>query len=305
MQRACLAIVRVVVCCLAFVLLGQAQVLGADKVRVAVSIPPQKYLLSRIGGERVAVEVLLPPGANPTTYEPKPSQLQNISRVSAYFPIGIPVESAWLDRLRGVNPDMRIAPMYQGIERFPMPQTYEQALQPGADQDAVSGRGHPDPHIWLAPPLVRILAQNARDELIRLDPDNASVYRKNFAELGQSINELDNELLDLFADAENRFFLVFHPAWGYFARAYGLNQVPVKLAGKKLTARRMNQLIRIAGEKDLRTVFYQPQFSSRPAEQVAANLDHGKAVGLDPLAADWADNLRECARSIRKALDEQ
>jgi len=305
MQRACWAVVRVVVCCLVVVLLGQSQGLGADKVRVAASIPPQEYLLSRIGGERVAVEVLLPPGANPTTYEPKPSQLQSISRVSAYFPIGIPVESAWLDRLRGVNPDMRVAPMYEGIERSPMPQTYEQALQPGADKDAVSDRGHPDPHIWLAPPLVRILAQNARDELIRLDPGNASLYRKNFAELARDINELDNELLDLFADAENRFFLAFHPAWGYFARAYGLTQVPVKLAGKKLTARRMNRLIRIAGEKDLRTVFYQPQFSSRPADQVAANLDGGEAVGLDPLAADWADNLRECARNIRRALDEQ
>ncbi len=301
MQRACLTAIRVVFCCLVIVLLSQAQVLGADKLRLAVSIPPQKYFLSRIGGDRVAVEVLLPPGANPTTYEPKPSQLQNISRVRTFFPIGIPAESVWLDRLRGVNRDMRISPMYKGIQRLPMPSTYEEALDPGAD--AESGRGHPDPHVWLAPPLARILAQNARDELIRLDPDNASFYRKNFSELAQSINELDSELLELFSGAKDRFFLAFHPAWGYFARAYGLKQVPVKLAGKKLTAKRMDRLIRIARDKGLRTVFYQPQFSSRPAEQVAANLDGGEARELDPMAADWAANLRECARSIRKTMD--
>ena len=301
MQRACLTAIRVVFCCLVIVLLSQAQVLGADKLRLAVSIPPQKYFLSRVGGDRVAVEVLLPPGANPTTYEPKPSQLQNISRVRAFFPIGIPAESVWLDRLRGVNRDMRISPMYKGIQRLPMPSTYEEALDPGAD--AESGRGHPDPHVWLAPPLARILAQNARDELVRLDPDNASFYRKNFSELAQSINELDSELLKLFSGAKDRLFLAFHPAWGYFARAYGLKQVPVKLAGKKLTAKRMDRLIRIAKDKGLRTVFYQPQFSSRPAEQVAANLDGGEARELDPMAADWAANLRECARSIRKTMD--
>ena len=301
MQRACLTAIRVVFCCLVIVLLSQAQVLGADKLRLAVSIPPQKYFLSRIGGDRVAVEVLLPPGANPTTYEPKPSQLQNISRVRTFFPIGIPAESVWLDRLRGVNRDMRISPMYKGIQRLPMPSTYEEALDPGAD--AESGRGHPDPHVWLAPPLARILAQNARDELVRLDPDNASFYRKNFSELAQSINELDSELLKLFSGAKDRLFLAFHPAWGYFARAYGLKQVPVKLAGKKLTAKRMDRLIRIAKDKGLRTVFYQPQFSSRPAEQVAANLDGGEARELDPMAADWAANLRECARSIRKTMD--
>lgn len=300
MRRVGLTAVRVVFCCLVIVLLSQAQVLGADKLRLAVSIPPQKYFLSRIGGDRVAVEVLLPPGANPTTYEPKPSQLQNISRVRTFFPIGIPAESVWLDRLRGVNRDMQISPMYKGIQRLPMPSTYEEALDPGAD--AESGRGHPDPHVWLAPPLARILAQNARDELIRLDPDNASFYRKNFSELAQGINELDSELLELFSGAKDRLFLAFHPAWGYFARAYGLKQVPVKLAGKKLTAKRMDRLIRIARDKGLRTVFYQPQFSSRPAEQVAANLD-GEARELDPMAADWAANLRECARSIRKTLD--
>lgn len=301
MQRACLTAIRVVFCCLVIVLLSQAQVLGADKLRLAVSIPPQKYFLSRIGGDRVAVEVLLPPGANPTTYEPKPSQLQNISRVRTFFPIGIPAESVWLDRLRGVNRDMRISPMYKGIQRLPMPSTYEEALDHAAG--AESGRGHPDPHVWLAPPLARILAQNARDELVRLDPDNASFYRKNFSELAQSINELDSELLKLFSGAKDRLFLAFHPAWGYFARAYGLKQVPVKLAGKKLTAKRMDRLIRIARDKGLRTVFYQPQFSSRPAEQVAANLDGGEARELDPMAADWAANLRECARSIRKTMD--
>jgi len=275
---------------------------GEEKLRLAASIPPQHYFLKRIGGERVEVEILLPPGANPTTYEPKPSQLRHISRVQTYFRIGIPVESAWVERLRGINPDMRIASMYKGIERRPMPSTYEEALEPGNSSDGESGQGHPDPHIWLAPPLARIMAQNTRDELIRNDPEHAELYRDNFTELVRDINKLDLELLDLFAKAENRTFLAYHPAWGYFARAYGLNQIPVKLAGKKLTAKRMHQLIGIAREKGLKTVFVQPQFSKRPASQVAGNLD-GRVRDLDPLAEDWAANLRECARKLRRALE--
>ncbi|MCF8030785.1 MAG: zinc ABC transporter substrate-binding protein [Desulfohalobiaceae bacterium] len=275
---------------------------GEDKLRLAASIPPQHYFLKRIGGERVEVEILLPPGANPVTYEPKPSLLRHISRVQAYFRIGIPVESAWLQRLRGINPDMQIVSMYKGIQRRPMPSSYEEALEPGDSSYGESGEGHPDPHIWLAPPLARIMAQNTRDELIRTDPEHADLYRANFAELVRDINELDLELLDLFAKAENRSFLAYHPAWGYFARAYGLNQIPVKLAGKKLTAKRMHHLMGIAREKGLRTVFVQPQFSRRPARQVAENLE-GKVRDLDPLAEDWAANLRECARRIRLALE--
>jgi zinc transport system substrate-binding protein len=289
--------------CLALVLLGVTQAKGADKLRVAVSIPPQKHFLSRIGGDRVAVEVLLPPGASPTTYEPKPSQLINISKVSAFFTIGIPVESVWLERLRGVNADMRIVPMFRGIERRPMAETYEEALKPGTDWDGESDQGRPDPHIWLAPPLARIMAQNARDELIRLDPEHASLYRANFTEFAASITELDRELLGLFSDAENRSFLAFHPAWGYFASAYGLEQIPVMLGAKKLTAKRMDRLIHIAENRGLRTVFYQPQFSSRPARQIAGSLD-GSVRKLDPLAGNWEANLRECARKIRKALDQ-
>ena len=275
---------------------------GGEKLRLAASIPPQHYFLKRIGGERVEVEILLPPGANPTTYEPKPSQLRHISRVQTYFCIGIPVESAWLQRLRGINPDMRIVSMYKGIERRPMPSTYEEALQAGGSPKGESVEGHPDPHIWLAPPLARIMAQNIRDELIRTDPEHADLYRDNFAELVRDINELDLELLDLFTKAENRSFLAYHPAWDYFARAYGLNQIPVKLAGKKITAKRLHHLMGIALEKGLRTVFVQPQFSRRPASQVAGNLD-GRVRDLDPLAEDWAANLRECARRIRRGLE--
>ena len=75
------------------------------------------------------------------------------------------------------------------------------------------------------------------------------------------------------------------------------------LGAKELTAKRMDQLIRVARKRDLRTVFYQPQFSSRPARQIAQNLD-GSVRRLDPLARDWEVNLRECARRIRKALDQ-
>ncbi len=294
---------RVAVFCLVMVLVGASQAGAEDPLRVAVSIPPQKHFLNRIGGDLVEVEVLLPPGANPATYEPKPSQLVSISKARAYFPIGIPVESAWLERLQSVNPEMRIAPMYRGIERRSVPSTYEEALKP-AMAKAESDQGHPDPHVWLAPPLARIMAQNARDELIRLDPEHAARYRANFIELAAKIDELDRELLDLFSGAESRSFLAYHPAWAYFARAYGLQQIPILLGANKLTAKGIDRLIGIAEERGLRTVFYQPQFSSRPAEEIARNLD-GEARELDPLAQDWEANLRESAREIRKALDRQ
>ena len=89
----------------------------AEPIEVFVSIVPQKYFLERIGGESVKVSVMVQPGANPATYEPKPRQMVALTKAKAYFAIGVPFEAAWLNRISAVNPRMMVIQTEEGIEK--------------------------------------------------------------------------------------------------------------------------------------------------------------------------------------------
>ena len=95
--------------------------------------------------------------------------------------------------------------------------------------------------------------------------------------------------------------MVFHPAWGYFAQAYGLQQVPVEIEGKNAKPVRLKELIGLARAKNIKIIFAQPQFSSKSAELVANEIG-GQVIFADPLALNWPQNLREVAQKFRTAL---
>ena len=260
----------------------------ADGVRVAVSIPPQKYFVERIGGEMVEVTTMVPPGADPHTYEPRPSRMAALEGGALYFSMGMEFESVWLARFREMSKGMEVVPMHQGIERTPME---EDRHGHGSDR--------PDPHAWLSPPLVRVMAANILEALIHEDPDNAGEYRKNYAAFCREVDKLDAGILDFLArnDVLGREFLVFHPSFGYFARHYGLRQKVIEAGGKEPGPAELAKLIEHARERGLKTVFVEPQFSEKSARVVAKAIG-GSVVRLDPLAADWADNMWSVVRAV-------
>jgi zinc transport system substrate-binding protein len=175
------------------------------------------------------------------------------------------------------------------------------------DNDDHAGHGHDhgalDPHIWLDPALVKIQAANIRDGLSAVDPEGTDVYARNTAAFLQELDELDREIRDILAPipADRRTFLVFHPSWGYFARAYGLTQAPIEVDGKEPSPRDMARIIAMGRETGARVVFVQPQFSQKSASVIAAQID-ARVVRLDPLAEDWSANLLGAARAFAEAL---
>ncbi len=91
--------------------------------------------------------------------------------------------------------------------------------------------------------------------------------------------------------------MVFHPAWGYFADAYGLKQVPVEIEGKEPRARDLDNFIKLGRELGVKTIFIQPQYSPKSAQTIADALG-ANLVYADDLAPDWEKNLREVAGRI-------
>jgi zinc transport system substrate-binding protein len=266
----------------------------AEPLHVFVSVLPLQTFVEKVGGEYVDAEVMVRPGQSPHTYDPTPQQVAALAQADLYVRVGMPFESAWMGRLRAANPDMRVLDAREGIDLRPL------ASHDHGDKD----HGHSsalDPHVWTSPLLVERMAANIRDTLTDLDPAHEAGYARNYEAFAAELRELDRDIRTLLTDAEGRKFLVFHPSWGYFADTYGLIQIPIEKEGKEPGARALTALIEQAKREDIRVIFVQPQFSRRSAQQVARAIGGG-VVAIDPLAPDYADNLRRAARQIAEAL---
>ena len=284
----------------AFFFIYGGHVRAAEKVAVFVSIPPQKYFLQQIGQQRVDIQVMVPPGASPATYEPKPGQMAAISRARIYFAIGVPFEKTWLEKIVTANSDRQVVHTDHGIRKIPMTANHFES-EHHRKNDPQDQHGALDPHIWLSPTLVMEQARTILNALVEIDPDHKAEYEANANIFISALAALDAELKKIFAGKQGFQFMVFHPSWGYFARSYGLRQVPVEIEGKDPKPAQLKALIEHAKRKHINVIFVQPQFSSRSAELVAREIG-GHVIFADPLASNWSDNLREVTQKFKAAL---
>jgi zinc transport system substrate-binding protein len=95
--------------------------------------------------------------------------------------------------------------------------------------------------------------------------------------------------------------MVFHPSWGTFAHTYGLKQVPIEVEGKSPKPAKLKELIQRARSSRIKVIFVQPQFSSKSAQQLSKAIG-GRVAVVDPLAQDWANNLRQVAEEFNNAF---
>ncbi len=275
--------------------LTQKSANAGEPVNVYVSIPPQSHFVKAIGGAQVDISVMVSPGQNPASYEPSPRQMVKLARADIYFAIGVPFEAAWLDKFAEVNPAMRIIHMETGIEKKPIHR------HSGHHKTGQSQEGIKDPHIWLSPPLVMVQARHIMAGLTSLDPANTADYKKNYAAFITRIVKLDTALLRQFSDIKSSQFMVFHPSWGYFADAYGLDQIAIETEGNTPKAKDVTSLIQTAQKRDISIIFVQPQFSVKQAKIIAKEIG-GKIVQADPLAENWEQNLKQVASAIKEEL---
>ena len=263
-------------------------------IDVFVSILPQRYFVERVGGKHVSVSVMVGPGQSPETYEPTPSKLARLSRTRAYFRIGVEFENVWMSQITAVNPGMRVVDMRRGI-------ALREVDRPAGSGEPAARKGYADPHIWTSPPLVKIMAAGIRDALSDLDPAHRDEYSANEKAFAGDLDRLDQDIRALLSGARHRRFMVFHPAWGYFADTYGLKQIPVEFGGKEPGARILAQTMEIGRRDQVKVVFVQAQFSKRAAETIAQALG-ARVVSVDPLAENYLDNMRYVARQFSEAM---
>ena len=273
---------------------------AAERVPVFVSIAPQSYFVQQIGKELVDVHVLVEPGADPHTYEPKPQQMVALSKAVLYFAIGIDFETAKLAKITAVNPRMHVVHTDHGVMKLPMDAHGHHNMKDKREED--HHQGSLDPHIWLSPPLVMLQARSILTALQAVDPAHRSTYEANYRAFILDVVDMDAQLRAICDGLKGSPFMVFHPSWGTFAHTYGLKQVPIEIEGKSPKPAQLRDLIERARSNRIKVVFAQPQFSSKSAEQISKAIG-GRVAVVDPLAQDWANNLRQVAEEFKHAFE--
>ncbi len=253
---------------------------GEEGLMVAVSILPQQTFVEKIAGDKASTIVLIPPGASPATYEPTPGQLKDMSNADMYAIVGsgLPFETVWLDRIEEVNEDMMIVDCAEGITLRPK-----------------------DPHIWTSPREAKIMVENIYEGLATADPENQEYYLQNKEDYVALLDDVDARINETLADKMGKSFMVYHPAWGYFADAYGLDMIPIEIEGKEPSPRDMQNVIDTAKDKDIKVIFVQAQFSTQNAGAIASEIG-GEVVSIDPLSKDYIHNLELIAEAFSKGL---
>ncbi|MCC6219760.1 MAG: zinc ABC transporter substrate-binding protein [Deltaproteobacteria bacterium] len=261
---------------------SQSKERQSKKPVVIVSVLPQSFFVREIAGDAFDVQVLLPPFANHDTYEPSIEQMKLIYSAKAYIKVGHPnltFETIWLDRLVKDNKDIVIVDTSKGVE-----------LMDG------------DPHTWLSPKCVRTATSEIAGALSQLQPENAELFAANLKGFLSKIDHLDRNIKRILeSKSDKKKFFVFHPAWGYFANDYGLEQVAIEHDHKEPGPNELIQVIEHARKEGAKMIFVQPQFSSASAEVLASELD-AKVVIIDPMAFDWLKNLEKFSLALASAL---
>ena len=264
---------------------------AGDKIGVMVTVLPQVEFVNAVGGEKVDVTAMVPPGANPHTYEVTPAQMAKLSKAKMYAKVGSPLEFelTWLDKLVAQNHDMLLVDCGQGI-----------ALMEGADPDEPGI----DAHTWTSPGNVKTMVSNISAGLSQISPADRQYFEKNRDLYVEKLDALDADIRSSLTGIGSRTFIVYHPAWGYFAREYGLKQLGIERDGKEPQAAYMARLISEARESNVKVIFVSPQFDTRSAEAIAREIG-GRVVSIDPEGRDYLDNMRKVAEALREALKQQ
>ena len=254
-----------------------------DKVNIVASILPLAEFAEQIGGDRVQVSVMVPAGITPHNYEPTPSQLTDINNAHIYIKVGTPIEFEifWLDKILTLNQNMLVCDASKNLELD------------GSDID---------PHIWLSPLNAMIMIENIYNAIVAVDAKNKGYYTGNKTKYVEKLLDLDKYIRELLGKKKNRQFIVYHPAWGHFARAYDLEQVSIEKEGKEPTAKSIMRVVELARERNIHTVFASPQFTTKSAQVIAREIQ-GQVILIDPLEKKYITNLNDIAEHLAHSME--
>jgi ABC-type Zn uptake system ZnuABC Zn-binding protein ZnuA len=281
--------------------LGQA----SNRIAVAVSILPLGDFTRIVGGDRLDVTVMVPPGSSPHTFEPTPARAKMVATARVLILNGLGLEF-WAEKLIDAanNPDLIVVRTADGLE----------ILEDGNEDEHQATEGHRsppsregNPHVWLDPINAIHQVKRIRDAISRADPDGIDTYRTNAARYMKELHILDEEIRETVAGFETKKLISFHAGFSYFVRRYGLEQVAVveRTPGREPSPREIANIVRAAKQFNIKAIFAEPQFPPKAARVIAEECG-AQVLFLNPLGDppdfSYLDTMRRNLGQLAKAM---
>jgi zinc transport system substrate-binding protein len=251
---------------------GEKPAQGEKKLRVVTTLFPLYDFVRTVGGDRVDVRLLLPPGVEPHNFEPRPEDVVQLNKADIFVYTNRHMEPWAANILKGIpNKGLEVVDASAGV-----------AFIPAHDEDghkghSAGGHGHHhgegmDPHVWLSIPNAEKMVENITAALARKDPDGSASYRAHAAAYRARLEELDNRFREgLSKCGQHTFLHGGHSAFGYLAQQYGLSYVSAYAvsADAEPTPGKMMELVKLMRKNSLNHIFYEELLSPRVAETIA------------------------------------
>ena len=267
---------------------------------IIVSIEPLRYLVEQITQGDMEVGVLVPAGASPETFDPTPRQMAEVDDAKLLLTTGlIDFEKNLLERIGDKD---KMVNLSRGIDLIEGEHSHAEATHEHHEhhEHHAEGAHHAhhhgvDPHIWTSPRELKIMARNAYEAIATHYP--TADYEAGYEAIMQRLEELDSYCQKCFEAADTKAFVIYHPALGYLARAYGLEQIAIENDGKEPSARQIGQIIDSAREKGVKVLLYQVEFPRSVVDVVAKDMGV-EAMQINPLAENPIATIEEITRLI-------
>lgn len=310
--------------------------MAKDKPIAYVSVPPYVEIAQRIAGDHFEVRSVVSETDDPHGYSPTPKQIAQLSRASILFTGEMEFEPGLKEALASGNKKVQIHSLTDGLDLLegscatcaahgdqdvfvyvkgedePLDDTPhhhegdDEVFVHVKGQEKEEGHEHHhhhdhglDPHLWLSPKMLKTQAGMIA-EVFRKSTEDEAVQKEitsNLEAVLQQLDSLDTELAEKLAFMKGETFYVYHGAFAYFAKAYGLNQEAIEVGGRRPEPKQLTELIKKAKDEGVKLVFVQPQFDQSSAKTLASSIG-GDVVKLDPLKQDVFENLRTIAKTI-------
>ena len=258
------------------------------KIGVVVSLAPQVEFVKAVGGDKVNVTLMVPPGSDPHTYEPLPSQLSQVSNAKMYAEIGSPIEfeTNYMDKIKSANTNMLVVNCSKGIELIP--------------NTAENESDEMDPHDWVDPKNAKIMVENIYEGLVQVDPADKAYFQKNRDQYLQKLDELDKNTTELLKGKQGTDIIIFHPAFGYYCKDYNLTMVAAMLNDEEPSPQRLALLVNTAKQNNIKIVFTEPQYDPKYMQSVASQIG-GQVLTVNDLDENYLQNMENVAKAFSKA----
>jgi len=259
--------------------------LNDGKIGVGVSIGPEVEFVKAVGGDKVDVTLMMPPSADPHSYEPLPNQLSQVSNAKMYAEIGtsLEFETNYMDNIKAANPNMLIVNTSKGINLIP---------------NSAEGEANTvDPHVWVDPKNAEIMVNNIYDGLVEVDPGDKEYFTKNRDNYIQQIKELDSNTTKLLKSKNGSYILIYHPSFGYYAKDYNMTQIGAMINDEEPSPQRIAMMIDIAKKYNIKTLYSEPQYNLNFMESIASQAG-ARVVTVNDLDENYLENMAKIATTF-------